>query len=234
MDASRFEIREQYSVSDNSIARCRLILTLPAFEDDSLAFACSQLEEALAGGDVASVILAENGLADQQFLAYCKKLVPLIQSRDSAAIIAGDTRIAGRAEADGYLIENGLDALKDAVARFSPHKIVGCGNIRERHKSLEAGESNPDFLFFGALDKDIRPEPHKKNLAMADWWSQMVEIPCAVMGGNVIEGAIDVAQCGAEFVVLSKAVFCQDGNPGEMVVKINDLLDKFGPRFDEE
>lgn len=221
-------------MTENSIERCRLILTLPLFEDASPDYAYSKLEDALGGGDVASVIIAENSMAEQEFLGFCKKLVPLIQSHDCAAIIAGDTRIAGRAEADGYLIENGMEALKDAVARFSPHKIVGCGNIRERHKALEAGENNPDFIFFGALDKDIRPDPHKKNLAMAGWWSQMVEIPCAVMGGNVIESAIDVANCGAEFVVMSKAVFCQNEKPGEMAGKINDLLDEFGPRFDEE
>ncbi len=220
-------------MDDDTQNRCRLILTLPDFNNAS-----EKLEQALSGGDVASVFLhsgiSDNAIGEQEFLSLCKKLVPLIQSHGAAAIVGGDTRIAGRAEADGYLIEDGMEALKDACARFSPHKIVGCGNIRERHRALEAGEINPDFMFFGKLDRDIRPEPHKKNLKLGNWWAQMVEIPCAIMGGNSIESTIDVAQSGAEFVVLSKAVFCNEAGPAKAVGKVNELLDEFGPRFDEE
>lgn len=213
--------------------RCRIILSLPPL-DEPVEALVALVREAVGGGDVASVILSPNGLEERQFLDLCKAIIPVIQENDVAAIVAGETRVAGRAEADGYLIEDGMEALKDAVARFSPHKIVGCGGIRERHRALEAGELNPDFMFFGSLDKDIRPEPHKKNLALANWWSPMVEIPCAVMGGNTLESAIDVALSGAEFVVLSKAVFCHEGGAGAAVGKANELLDEFGPKFDEE
>jgi thiamine-phosphate pyrophosphorylase len=216
------------TLSEIPADRCRLILSLPALEN-----AEALLEQALGGGDVACIFMGANGLDDQAFLSQCKALVGLARKHDVAVIVAGDTRIGGRAEADGILIENGLDSLKDAIARFSPQKIVGCGGVRERHRALEAGELNPDFMFFGSLDKDIRPVPHKKNLAMANWWAQMVEIPCAVMGGNSLESAIDVAMSGAEFVVLSKAVFADQDGPGEAVNKANQLLDKFGPKFDE-
>ncbi len=210
-------------------ARCRLILTLPQMQDPF-----KQLADALGGGDVASVILAANGLEEKDFLQYCKNLVGLIQEHECAAIVAGDSRIAGRADADGYLVTGGLDVLEDAIARFSPHKIVGYGGVRERHKALLAGELDPDFIFFGSLDKDIRPEPHKKNLMLGEWWSQMVEIPCAIMGGNVDRSAVDVAMSGAEFVVLGKAVFEGEESPGMMVGRINDLLDKYGPVFNDE
>jgi len=196
--------------------------------------AVSSLTHALEGGDVASVIITANGMDEQKFLHLCKKLVRLSQNYDVAAIVAGDTRIAGRSEADGYLVENGTEGLKDALARFSPQKIVGCGAIRGRHRALEAGELGPDFVFFGALDKDIRAEPHKKNLDLAHWWTQIVEIPCAVMGGNTLESAIDVAMSAAEFVVLSRAVFTHEGGPGKAVGKVNELLDEFGPKFDEQ
>lgn len=216
-------------MSEPAINRCRLILVAPPLED-----ACEQLALALSGGDVASVFVGAGDMDEQAFLNHCKSLVGVIQQHDCAAIVAGDTRIAGRSDADGYLIENGLEALKDATARFSPQKIVGCGGIRERHKALEAGEANPDFMFFGAMDKDIRPEPHKKNIALGQWWAQMVEIPCAIMGGNSVESAIDVAMSGAEFVVLSKAVFDYDEGAKAAVGRVNELLDEFGPNFDEE
>ena len=213
--------------------RCRLIISLPAFEgsDEQIG---PILARVLDAGDVACVFISAAGLGEQAFLSRCKSLVPLIQEKDVAVIIAGDSQIFGRAQADGILIENGNDALKDAIARFSPHKIVGCGAIRERHRALEAGELNPDFIFLGSLDKDIRAQPHRKNLAMADWWSKLVEIPCAVMGGNSLESVIDVAKSGAEFVVLSKAIFEHEGGPDKAVGQANELLDNFGPRFDEE
>ena len=209
--------------------RCRLILSLPIVE-----VGAELLDHVLAAADVACVLIGPGGLDEQTFLNRCKTLIPIIQKHDVAAIIVGDTRIAGRADADGILIENGLEALKDATARFSPQKMVGCGGIRERHKALEAGECDPDFMFFGNLDRDIRPEPHRKNLAMANWWAELVEIPCAVMGGNSLQSAVDVALSGAEFVVLNKAVFEYSGGPVEGVCKVNELLEEFGPKFDEE
>jgi len=216
-------------VNKNPANRCRLILTLSSIDD-----AVSSMEQALGAGDVACVIVGANEMGEREFLEHCKALISVARPHDVAVIIAGDSQVAGRAEADGHLIENGLDALKDAVARFSPQKIVGYGGVRERHRALEAGEFNPDFMFFGALDKDIRAEPHKKNLKLANWWAQMIEIPCAVMGGNSLESVIEVALSGAEFVVLGKAVFHHESGAGEAVIKANEYLDKFGPKFDEE
>ena len=216
-------------MSDIPINRCRLILSLPLLDD-----AIDSLKQALSGGDVASILIAANGMDDQSFSNHCKALVGLTQESDIAAIVVGDTRITGRVQADGILVESGLEPLKEAIARFSPHKIVGCGGMRERHTALEAGESNPDFMFFGNVDRDIRPEPHRKNLALAHWWSPMIEIPCAVMGGNSLDSAVDVALSGAEFVVLSKAVFDHKDGPAAAVGKVNELLDQFGPKYDEE
>ncbi len=182
---------------------------------------------------MASVILAANEMGEHEFLDHCKTLIPIVQDNDAAALVAGDSRAFGRAGADGILIESGLDELNDALARFSPHNIVGCGNVRDRHRALKVGEANPDFIFFGNLDRDIKPEPHRKNLALADWWAHLVEIPCAVMGGNSLESVIDIALSGAEFAVLSKAVFDHQDGPEVAVRKANELLDEFGPIFDE-
>ena len=215
-------------MTDLNQNRCRLILSLPAVDDGE-----NLLKQALSGGDVASVILSAGAMSEQEFLDHCKKLVPIIQEHDVAALVAGDGVAFGRSGADGILVESGFEALKDALARFSPQKIVGCGAVRERHRALDVGEQNPDFIFFGNLDKDIRAEPHKKNLALADWWAQLVEIPCAVMGGNTLESVVDIALSGAEFAVLSKAVFAGQLAPGDAVGKANELLDEFGPKFEE-
>lgn len=207
--------------------RCRLVLVVPAIEN-----AATALESALEGGDVASVFVVQGGMDEALYQRHCTELVKLAQAAGAAALVAGDTRIAGRSNADGVLVETPAESAKEIVARFSPQKIVGLGGAKERHRALELGEANPDFMFFGRTDGDIRPEPHPKNLAMADWWSGLIEIPCVVMGGSAIDSVVECAATGAEFVALGLAVFsCTDG-PREAVRRANALLDEHAPIFE--
>ena len=191
------------------------------------------LEKILTAGDIACALIDAHGMDEQSFLARCKNIIPMLQQYDVAALVVDQTRVAGRAEADGILINSGLNDVKDAIARFSPQKIVGCGNVRGRHQALEAGELNPDFIFLGALDRDIKPQAHRKNLDLAEWWAQMIEIPCAVMGGNSVSSVKEVALSGAEFVVLSRAIFDAGDEAAAQIVEANRLLDEFGPEFDD-
>jgi len=102
------------------------------------------------------------------------------------------------------------------LARFSPQNIVGCGNIKARHNALEIGELKPDFVFFGKLAGDIKAEAHPKNIALAEWWAELVEIPGIVMGGSDLDSIIDVALSGIDFVALERAIFAE-GKPDENV-----------------
>jgi thiamine-phosphate pyrophosphorylase len=188
--------------------------------------------EALQGGDVASVVLTQGALDENTYQKHCEQLIKPIQEAGAAALMAGEPRLAARSGADGILVETPGDGARELVARFSPHKIVGLGSAKERHRALELGEANPDFMFFGRTDGDIKPEPHPKNLAMADWWSHMIEIPCVVMGGSAIESVVECAASGAEFVALGLAVVsCTDG-PREAVRRANALLDEHAPIFE--
>ncbi len=210
--------------------RCRLVLILP--EGDDLAARRHVTEDALRGGDVASVILPQYGLDDQTFQKHAEALVPVIQAAGAAALIAGDTRTAGRAKADGLHITGDHAAVAEAVERFTPKLIVGGGNAADRHHALEIGEAKPDYIFFGKLDGDIKPEAHPKNVALGEWWAAMIEIPCIVMGGADPASALTVAESGAEFVALSRAVFDVPENAAQVVAAVNALLDEKAPRFE--
>jgi thiamine-phosphate pyrophosphorylase len=211
--------------------RCRLVLILPEGED--LAARAAMLESALKGGDVASVILPQYGLDDGQFQKHAETLVPIIQQAGAAALVAGDTRVAGRAKADGIHITGGLEALGEAVEKFTPKLIVGGGNATDRHKALEIGEVQPDYIFFGKIGGDIKPEAHPKNLALAEWWASMVEIPCIVLGGTDPQSALAAAETGAEFVALDRAVFADPAQAPHVVAAVNALLDEKAPRFEQ-
>lgn len=209
--------------------RCRLVLILP--EGDDLPARAAMLEGALKGGDVASVILPQYALDDGQFQKHAETLVAIVQAAGAAALVAGDTRVAGRAKADGIHVTGGPEELAETFEKFTPQFIVGGGNATDRHKALEMGEVQADYIFFGKIGGDIKPEAHPKNLALAEWWASMVEIPCIVLGGSDPQSALAVAETGAEFVALDKAVFADPEQAPHVVASVNALLDEKAPRF---
>ena len=218
-------------IMSNTDNRCRLVLIVPDIADvDSRA---QILSGALRGGDVASVIVPQYGLDDHTFQKHAEVLVPVIQKAGAAALIAGDTRVAGRAKADGLHITGNATDLAEAVEKFSPKLIVGGGNANDRHHALEMGEIRPDYVFFGKIDGDIKPEAHPKNVALAEWWASMIEIPCIVMGGTDPESVLAVAESGAEFVALRLAVFAEPEQAPAIVASVNALLDEKAPRFED-
>lgn len=209
--------------------RLRLVLVMP--ETDDAETAARLIGEALKGGDVSSVILPQYGMDDTRFQALAEKVIPVIQRAGAAALVAGDSRVAGRAKADGLHIAGGVADLGEAMEKHAPKLIVGGGNAQDRHHALEIGELQPDYVFFGKLDGDIKPEAHPKNLALAEWWASMVAIPCIVMGGTNPESVLDIAETGAEFAALRLAVFAEPGRAAAIVQEVNALLDQKAPRF---
>ena len=101
----------------------------------------------------------------------------------------------------------------------------------DRHKALQMGEVNPDFVFLGKLGKDIKPDPHPKNLQLAKWWAEFVEVPGIAAAGNAIESVAEVAESGIDFVLMQSAVFGDDVNSQEAVARANALLDKHAPEL---
>jgi thiamine-phosphate pyrophosphorylase len=218
-------------IMSNTDKRCRLVLIAPDTAD--VESRVQILSDALRGGDVASVIVPQYGLDDHAFQRHAEALVPIIQEAGAAALLAGDTRVAGRAKADGLHVTGNAAELAEAVEKFSPKLIVGGGNATDRHHALEMGEIRPDYVFFGKLDGDIKPEAHPKNVALAEWWASMIEIPCIVMGGTDPQSALAAAESGAEFVALRLAVFAQPDHAAVIVGEVNALLDEKAPRFED-
>ena len=208
----------------------RLVLIVPEGVDrESFAPA---LADALAGGDVASLILPQYGMDETAFQKLAEALTPIAQAADVAVIIAGDTRVAGRVGADGLHVD-GLTALSEAIGKYQTRMAVGVGGIKTRDDALDLGELRPDYVFFGRFGYDNKPVTHSRNLGLAEWWAQMIQIPCVLMAGSTIESVADAARTGAEFVALSQAVFGSSVQPGEAVAAANRLLKEHAPHFVE-
>ena len=172
-------------------------------------------------------------LTQANLRTFCKSSVADLQSLDIAVLIADDTQLFGRTGADGLFLEKGKSLLSDSVARFSPHSVVGCGGIKNRHNALEIGEARPDVVLFGKLGRDIRPEPHPKNVGLSEWWAHLVEIPAIILAGNEVSSVIECAETGVDFIALEGAVFNGNTSPADAVALANQLLDKHAPDLSE-
>jgi thiamine-phosphate pyrophosphorylase len=207
--------------------RCRIVLIAPPLA--SAEHICAAFE----GGDVASLILPENGMDDDAFQAFAEKVVPIAQAAGIAVVIAGDSRIAGRVHADGIHIEAGRKELAETIERLAGRMMVGTGGAKTRDEALGLGEERPDYMFFGRFGYDNKPEPHHRNLALGEWWAEMIQVPCIVMAGSELASVQTVAATGAEFVALSSAVFADGRDPRAAVAAANALLDETAPRFED-
>ncbi|MFD2236197.1 thiamine phosphate synthase [Aureimonas populi] len=205
--------------------RPRLALVASALPDGPAGR--EALSRALGGGDVATVFIGAAGRGEGAFQDFAQGLVPLVQEAGAAAIVADDTRCAGRVKADGLHVSGGSqEELREAIARFSPKLIVGGSGFKTRHDALEAGEALPDYLFFGRLSGETDPAPRDRDVELAAWWAQIVEIPCVLMGGSDLGTLMAAASTGVEFVALSDAVFGSPGAEGERVSAANAVFDE--------
>ncbi len=210
--------------------RCRIVLIAPPGE--TAARFAAKFAAAISGGDIASIILPANGMDEATFQEFAEAVVPLAQEAGIAAIIAEDTRIAGRVKADGVHIEGKKAALAEAIAQFQPKLSVGAGGAKTRDDALELGEERPDYIFFGRFGYDNKPEPHSRNLSLGGWWAEMIQIPVVVLAGSDVASVEAVAATGADFVALSSAVFGEGIDPGEAIARANAILDETAPRFE--
>jgi thiamine-phosphate pyrophosphorylase len=201
--------------------RCRLCLVTPAHFSAG-AFA-PRLADALAGGDVASLIITSPTDDPSAFQRAVAELVPIANTRGVASVVAGDGRIASRVGADGIHVDSGAEDVAAARESFRK-KIVGAGNIQSRHDAMEIAEADPDYLFFGKLDGDSGDEIFPRALELASWWSSVAVIPAIVMGGSSVASVDAAATNGIEFVALSRAVWEHPRGPAAAVAEASARL----------
>lgn len=179
------------------------------------------LDAALAGGDVASLIItAAPGELDRLAVSA----VPRTQAHGVAALIHNDREIALNTGADGVHVDDRRADLGALVAALHPDRIAGVGNLTSRHDAMTAGEAEPDYLFFGRLDGDTGAAIFPKALDLAEWWAAIFEIPAVVMGGSELASVRQAGKAGIEFVALRRAVWEHPDGPGAAVAAANRLL----------
>jgi thiamine-phosphate pyrophosphorylase len=216
---------------NNAPNRCRLVLILP--REATPETGASLVADAIDGGDVASLIIPVDERDEATLQRLGEVVVPICHARGVAVMIENDTRIAGRIKADGVHLETGAADIGEQIEHLEGRLLVGAGGIKTRDEALDLGEVEPDYVFFGRFGYDNKPEAHSRNLKLAEWWAEMLSLPCIVLGGSDPASAVAVANTGADLVAMTSAVFGGDnGDPRAAVAAINALLDEQAPRFE--
>jgi thiamine-phosphate pyrophosphorylase len=182
--------------------RPRLYLITPALSSAE-AFA-PKLETALAAGDVACVLLRFATQDEGARKKIAKALAPAIQQAEAAALALDDPQLAARAGLDGAHVTGAGEKLEAALESLKPERIVGVGALESRDAAMTVGETEADYLLFGALD--ARDNDAAATLEWTCWWAEVFNVPC--VGVAHAPGEVEaLAKSGAEFLGLGPDFF---------------------------
>ena len=176
----------------------RFYLVTPPLAD-AQAFSAS-LASALAGADVAAVLLRFADADERTLINRAKMLAPMVQDKDAALLLDGHADLVARAGADGAHL-TGIAQFSEAIERLKPERIAGAGGLATRHDAMTAAELGADYLMFGEPDESgARPAFTAIEERIA-WWAEVFEAPCVGYAAEPAEVAM-LAAAGADFVAL--------------------------------
>jgi thiamine-phosphate pyrophosphorylase len=181
----------------------RLSLATPPLAD-AAAFAPA-LNEALAAGDVASLLIRFTSADERANEAIVRALAPAAQEKDVAVLVAATPNVALRAGADGAHVSGCGDALSEAIKKLSPRYIVGAGDLETRDDAMRAGEAGADYVMFSDLDREALIE-------RVAWWAELFNTPCVARAATLDEVA-PLIDAGADFVLLDDAIWSDPRGP---------------------
>jgi thiamine-phosphate pyrophosphorylase len=216
------------TAADQPSATTRLyLITPPAFDPGNFA---ADLEQALAGGDVACLQLRLKDVDDAVIRRAAAILRPIAQAHDVAFIMNDRPDLAAELDCDGVHV--GEEDMPYAEARrlVGPDRIVGvtCGN--SRHRALTAAEAGADYVAFGAFF----PSPTKggaKHHAEIDTlrdWSETTVVPCCAIGGITQQNCGPLVEAGADFLAVISSIWSYPAGPGAAVAAFNAVFAQFG------
>lgn len=192
--------------------RQRLIIIVPP------SVPAATVIEALAGGDVAAVIVAgSTGAAEA--------LVAAAQRAGTAALL--DVRLDATTPSP-WPLAHGVDGLHVfgaaaaccAAVESRPEGATIGALASTRHEAMILGEAGADYVAFG------RPASlDEAAMETAAWWSALFEVPAVAVGPHEPVSLGRMIATGAEFVAVDVFSDAGDGTPAERVARINARLD---------
>jgi len=184
-----------------------------------------ELQNALEGGDVASLQLRMKESYDEDIIKAARSLMPICHAKDVAFIINDRPDIAQKVGADGVHVGQDDMNYKEARELLGPDKIIGVTCKDSKHLAMTAGEQGADYVAFGAF----YPTPTKITTSVAHpslltWWQELFEIPCVAIGGITVDNATELANAGADFLAICGGVWDYKDGPKQAVHDLNQAI----------
>jgi thiamine-phosphate pyrophosphorylase len=188
----------------------RLMLFSPRIGEPE-AFA-APLREALAGGDVAAVVLELASTDARSIVNALKLLAPIAQAKGAALLVADHPESVARGGADGVHISD--PAMLQAALDFvkSKDRIVGVGGLKLRDHAMTAAEKGVDYVLFGERRPNGSFPPLASVVERASWWAEIFETPCVGFAPD-FDAIDELAATGAEFVALGDPAWTYEAGP---------------------
>ena len=198
----------------------RLTLVTPRIED-AAGFA-GDLAAALAGADVAAVLLRMAAGDERTLINRAKALIPLVQDKNAAALLDGHAELVARAGADGAHL-SGIAAFNAGLATLKPARIAGAGGLLSRHDAMLAAEAGADYVMFGEPDEAGRRPAFAVVEERISWWAEVFKLPCVGFAATLDEVAA-LARAGADFIALGDLVWNDARGPGAILAAAAERL----------
>ena len=218
-------------MGDDKRATTRLyLISPPALDPDRFA---KELEDALAGGDVACLQLRLKDIDDDAIRRAARILKPIAQDRDVAFIMNDRPDLAAELECDGVHV--GEEDMPYAEARrlLGPNHIVGvtCGASRDR--AITAAEAGADYVAFGAFFASTTKAATKYRATseLLRDWSETTVVPCCAIGGITQQNCGPLIEAGADFLAVIGAIWSDPKGPRAAVAEFNEVFARYGRAY---
>jgi thiamine-phosphate pyrophosphorylase len=205
------------------------LITPPAF--DPVPFA-KELEEALAGGDVASLQLRLKDCGDEAVRRATEVLKPIAQARGVAFIMNDRPDLAAELDCDGVHV--GEEDMPYAAARrlLGPDRIVGVTCGASRGRAITAAEAGADYVAFGAFfPSTTKAAKHHADPELLRDWSETTIVPCCAIGGITQANCRPLVEAGADFLAVIGAIWSHPRGPRAAVAEFNEVFARCGRAF---
>jgi thiamine-phosphate pyrophosphorylase len=159
-----------------------------------------------------------------ELAGFVPRLEAALGSGDVAAVLLGVE------DAGEDMLAPLVQTIQRAVDSFRPKRIVGAGGLSSRHAAMQAAELDIDYVFFGHPHRDTHDAAHPKAVELAEWWSELMQVPAVLMAGRSLDSVAEAAATGADFVALHAAVWSHSQGPGEAVRQAAATLAQKGRR----
>jgi thiamine-phosphate pyrophosphorylase len=216
---------------DEARATTRLyLITPPALDPDAFA---KELEQALAGGDVACLQLRLKDVDDDAVRRATRILQPIAQGRGVAFIMNDRPDLAAELDCDGVHVGEEDAPYAEARRLLGPDRIVGvtCGD--SRHRAVVAAEAGADYVAFGAFfPSGTKAAKHRASPEVLRDWSETTVVPCVAIGGITQENCGPLVEAGADFLAVIGAIWSYPRGPRAAVRDFNAVFARFGRDYE--